>query len=46
MNGWPASVLGANEKGEPAAGLPTDQLIPYMAVLVPASSGVILSPVT
>jgi hypothetical protein len=44
MNGWPASVLGANEKGEPAAGLPTDQLIPYMAVLMPASPGVNLSP--
>lgn len=44
IEGWPASVLGVVGKGEPAAGLPTDQSIPYLAVLLPAPPSVLLSP--
>jgi len=41
---WPASVLGISGKGQPSAGLPTDQMVPYLAILIPAPPGVILSP--
>jgi hypothetical protein len=44
MEGWPASVLEEIAKGEPAAGLPTDELIPYLTILLPASPGIALSP--
>jgi hypothetical protein len=44
MGGWPASVIGVNGKGEPAAGLPTDQIIPLLAILMPAAQFVSLAP--
>ncbi|WP_428486726.1 hypothetical protein [Rhodopila sp.] len=44
MEGWPASVLGLTGRGEPAAGLPTDQTIPYLVILVPALHRIFLSP--
>jgi hypothetical protein len=43
MSEWPASVLGITGKGEPAAGLPTDQTIPFVEVLLPYVPPVILS---
>jgi len=44
MSEWPASVLGITGKGEPTAGLPTDQTVPYVEVLLPYVAPVILSP--
>ncbi len=44
INHWPASVLGINGKGEPAAGLPTDEIIPYLAVLLPGAQDALVSP--
>ena len=44
MDEWPASMLAANERGSPATGLPTDLPNPHMAILLPSSPGVILSP--
>lgn len=44
MQGWPASVLAATGKGEPAAHLPTDQIVPFLAILIPAIPFVSLSP--
>ena len=44
MNQWPASVLGENKSSQSAAGLPTDQMVPYWNVLVPSVAGVVLSP--
>jgi hypothetical protein len=44
MEAWPASVLGETGRGEPAAGLPTDLAIPSIAILLPASPGITLSP--
>jgi hypothetical protein len=44
MDEWPASVLGENRAGRSSADLPTDQLIPYWEVLVPAPDCVLLTP--
>jgi hypothetical protein len=44
MGNWPASVLGAGGGGSPGADLPTDSTIPFWTVLVPAVSGVVISP--
>ena len=44
MSEWPASVLGITGKGEPAAGLPTDQTVPYVEVLLPYVQPIVLSP--
>jgi hypothetical protein len=44
MSLWPASVLGEDRSSSVATGLPTDQTIPYWNILVPAPSGVILTP--
>ncbi len=44
MEGWPASVLGENRVSASVTDLPTDQTIPYWAVLLPAIARVILSP--
>jgi hypothetical protein len=43
MDGWPASVLGENRSTASETHLPTDQTIPYWAVLVPAPAGVLLA---
>jgi hypothetical protein len=43
MSEWPASVLGITGKGEPAAGLPTDQMVPYVEVLLPYVPPIVLS---
>jgi hypothetical protein len=44
MEGWPASVLGENRSSASETDLPTDQVIPYWNVLLPAVARVILSP--
>ncbi len=44
MEGWPANVVGVNGRGQPTAGLPTDLIIPCLAILMPAPVGVVLSP--
>ncbi len=44
MSGWPASVLGEERFAMTATNLPTDQAIPYWNILVPAVTGVLLSP--
>jgi hypothetical protein len=44
LDQWPASVLGEGKSGSSNTGLPTDQLIPYWAVLLPAPVGIVLSP--
>ncbi len=43
LDRWPASVLNESKSSASITGLPTDQLIPYWTVLIPASSGVNLS---
>jgi len=43
MEEWPASVLGENRSAASDTDLPTDQTIPYWAVLLPAAAGVVLS---
>jgi hypothetical protein len=43
IQGWPGSVLAVNGRGEPAAGLPTDQIVPFLAILIPAPPTVWLS---
>jgi hypothetical protein len=43
MENWPASVLGITSSGQPAAGLPTDQAIPYLSILLPAPADVVLA---
>ena len=43
MTEWPASLLRDSKSGPSAAGLPTDQAVPYWTVLVPAVPGVLLS---
>lgn len=40
MARWPASVLGVNDAGNPAAGLPSDVSIPYWTVLIPACESI------
>lgn len=40
MDNWPASVLGVNGTGNPAAGLPSDVPIPSWTVLLPARGDV------
>ena len=44
MANWPASVLGESHSGNSAAGLPTDQAVPFWRILLPLSEGVTLSP--
>jgi hypothetical protein len=44
MEGWPASILGENRSGPSRTDLPTDQVIFYWNILLPAVGGVILSP--
>lgn len=44
MTGWPASVTAVSGKGQPSADLPTDQVVPYLEILMPAAPGVTLSP--
>jgi hypothetical protein len=44
MSEWPASMLGNTGKGAPAAGLPTDEMVPYVEVLLPYVPPIILSP--
>lgn len=41
---WPASVLGSSGGGQPRAGLPSDNTVPYWTVLLPAFSGVTILP--
>lgn len=43
LSGWPACVLGVGGTGQPTAGLPTDQGLQYLSVLLPAPCSVILS---
>jgi hypothetical protein len=43
MSAWPASVLGDNRSSASETDLPTDQTIPYWAILMPAADGVLLS---
>ena len=44
MDRWPASVLSASKTSSPGSNLPTDVLSPYWSVLIPAPSGIVLSP--
>jgi hypothetical protein len=44
MVGWPASILGESRLGETGAGLPADLSVPYWNVLLPATTGVAISP--
>jgi len=44
MEGWPASVLGENRSGTTGADLPTDQIVAYWNILLPAIDDVVLSP--
>jgi hypothetical protein len=44
MERWPASVLSENRSSIAEAHLPTDQVIPYWTVLLPAVARVTLSP--
>lgn len=44
LGGWPACVLGETRSSASTTDLPTDQVIPYWNVLLPAATGVILSP--
>lgn len=43
MEGWPASVLGENRSGASGAGLPADQAVPYLSILIPSNPAIILS---
>jgi hypothetical protein len=43
LDQWPASVFNESKSSSSITGLPTDQLIPYWTVLIPATSGVTLS---
>ncbi|MEA2738518.1 MAG: hypothetical protein QOH05_1825 [Acetobacteraceae bacterium] len=44
LTAWPASVLSESRASASGTGLPTDQGVPYWSVLIPAITGVILSP--
>src|ERR1700712_3904650 len=44
LDQWPASVLGEGKSGSSHTGLPTDQLVPYLAILLPAPAGIVISP--
>jgi hypothetical protein len=44
LTNWPASVLGVVGKGHPSADLPSDSLVPYWTVLLPAIPGITLLP--
>ncbi len=44
MEGWPASVLGESRTSASEVDLPTDHVIPYWNILLPAIARVILSP--
>jgi hypothetical protein len=44
IEAWPASVLGETRSSPSLTDLPTDQVIPYWNVLLPAACQVILSP--
>jgi len=44
MEGWPASVLGENRSSAPETDLPTDQVVPYWNILLPAIARIVLSP--
>jgi hypothetical protein len=44
MEGWPASVLGENRSSAPETDLPTDQVVPYWNILLPAVARIVLSP--
>ncbi len=44
MADWPASILGEGRSSHSPANLPTDQGVPYWSVLLPAVTGMILSP--
>ncbi len=44
MEAWPASVLGETRSSPSTTDLPTDQVIPYWNILLPAIDSVILSP--
>ncbi len=44
MEGWPASIFGASKTSRSTTDLPTDQMVPFWNVLVPAPAGVLLSP--
>jgi hypothetical protein len=44
MDRWPASVLGESRLSPSTTNLPTDQAVPFWNLLLPSSSGVILSP--
>ena len=35
MEDWPVSMLGITDKGEPTSGLPTDQAVPHLTILMP-----------
>jgi hypothetical protein len=44
LTNWPASVLGVGGSGRAAAGLPSDSVVPFWTVLLPAFPGVLLRP--
>jgi hypothetical protein len=44
LTNWPASVLGVVGRGHPSADLPSDSLVPYWTVLLPAIPGIVLLP--
>lgn len=44
MTDWPVSVLGENRSSASETKLPSDQAIPYWAILLPAQAGITLSP--
>lgn len=43
-SGWPCSITGATGGGQSAAGLPTDNGVPYWTVLLPLIPGVSILP--
>ncbi len=44
LTNWPASVLAAAGRTQPAAGLPADSTVPFWTVLLPALAGTVLLP--
>jgi hypothetical protein len=44
LTNWPASVLAASGRMQPAAGLPADSTVPFWTVLLPSLTGTVLLP--